>query len=277
MSNKYVHTVIMSVRNYLLVVCFTEKRKSNFFFVLAREVCLSKCELSSAYYWRFLCKAFFHKEVENLYLPSSIIICCTSIWPRYILTVTSLSKKSCFHRTKCTFFCSCFSWTQQVLSCECGIGACCEKYILLARLKRPTTLKEWELKRGAAFAAHDPQEDCEGGHHSFFTMQRSSPNFGNLSSSKSCLGSPNLPHHLRRKYSPSDLLETSCSALHRKKWKIISLTTTLLQKWGAGSILVLKHAVFPKTLENEVRGRVLERAMSAWCLLFLSPMMMETK
>lgn len=133
----------------------------------------------------------------------------------------------------------------------------------LKLLKLLPVPRERELKRGAVSAAHDPQEDCRGGHHSFFVVHRSSPYSGNLSSLKSFLGSPDLPHHLRRKYSPSVFLETSCSALHRKKWKIASLTTTLLWKRRAGNILVLKHAVLPKTLENEVRGRVLGRAMSA--------------
>lgn len=155
MCNKYVSAGIMSVRNCLLVVCFTEKRKSNFFLCCQEKFAFQNVSFHQLIIEDFCVKLFLHKGFhnENLSFPCSIIICSISIWPRRIPTVTTLSRRSCFRRRKCTFFYSCFSQTQQVHSCECGVGAHCEKHVLLETAETSSSSQRVRAEKGGCLCS----------------------------------------------------------------------------------------------------------------------------
>lgn len=221
MWNKYVNTAIMSVRNCLVEVHLTEKRKNNFFVLLfffflccQEKFAFQNVSFHLLIIGDFYVKFFSHKGFhnENLSLHSSLSIYYISILPRHIPIVTTFSRRSCFRRTECTSFYRCFSQTQQALSCECAIGACCEKYILLATAETFSNSQRVRGEKSCCLCSTRSSGRLQRWSSLFYCAQIQ-PLFWQSFLTESCLGSPDLPHHSRRKYSPSGFLEISCSFL----------------------------------------------------------------
>lgn len=186
---------------------------------------------------------------ENLSLPCSIITCCISVWSGHIPVVTTPSRRPCFHRTKCTFFYSCFSQTQKVLSWECGTGACCEKNTLLAIPETFFNSQKVRAAMGSCLCSTWSPGRWQRWSSLLLYHAQVMPLFGNLSSLKSCLGSPDLPRHLRRKYSPSGFLEMSCPALTGRNGKLHPLLLPSCRRGEQEAFLSLNMLFFLRPWE----------------------------
>lgn len=199
------------------------KMKKQFFFLCCQEIfAFQNMNFHLLIIGDFYVNLFSHEGFrnENLSLPCSIITCCISIWSRHIPVVTTPSRRPCFHRTKCTFFYSCFSQTQKVLSWECGIGACCEKNTSLAIPETFSNSQKVRAAKGCCLCSTWSPGRWQRWSSLLLYHAQVMPLFDNLSSLKSCLGSPDLPRHLRRKYSHSGFLEMSCPALTGRNGKL---------------------------------------------------------